>query len=73
MTGTFGGAMRKVYDRMQGTGAKFVGAFNLDGYGVDSSAADLDGRPVGLLVDEVNHPDLTDARIAAWAKCLADA
>ena len=44
--------------------------FNAEGYDFKGSAADIDGRIVGLMLDEVNRPDLTDTRIAEWVKSL---
>ncbi len=68
MTDTFCGALRVLYDRLKGTGARFVGFFNADGYDFNHSPAIVDGKTVGLVLDEVNHADLTDARIAAWTE-----
>ena len=67
---SFCGALGKIYRRLQSTGAKFEGSFNADGYDYSGSDAEIDGHMVGLVLDEVNHPDLTDARIAAWLKTL---
>ena len=71
MSDSFCGAVGEIYNRMKGTGATMKGAFNADGYTFDSSAAQSpDGQMVGLVLDEVNHPELTDARITAWLKTL---
>lgn len=67
---SFCGAVGKIYRRMQPTGAKFVGEFNADGYDYTGSDAKIDGSFVGLVLDEVNRPELTDSRIAAWVKTL---
>ncbi|MDE5688530.1 MAG: flavodoxin [Paramuribaculum sp.] len=66
MTDTFCNAVGIIYDRLQETGAKFIGDFNADGYSYDASKADVGGRIVGLIIDETNHPELTDKRIADW-------
>ena len=42
-----------------------------DGYSFDSSEADKDGYAVGLLIDNVNHPDLTQGRIEDWCRMVA--
>jgi flavodoxin I len=45
---------------------KFVGAVSTDGYTYDDSEAVVDGKFVGLALDEVNEDDKTDERIDAW-------
>ena len=66
MSETFCDAVGEIYDAMKETGAEMIGAFNGDGYDYTSSKAERDGRFVGLVLDEVNHPDMTDGRIKAW-------
>lgn len=70
MADTFCSAVGEIYRRMQGTEATFVGQFNTDGYDFKSSDAIIDGVCVGLVLDEINHPDLTDKRIAEWVKTI---
>ncbi|MDO4320182.1 MAG: flavodoxin [Bacteroidales bacterium] len=72
MSGTFCSAVGELYDRMVKTGAKFVGSFTAAPYDYNSSDAvrGNDNIAVGLLLDEVNHPELTDARIAEWVKTI---
>lgn len=72
MTDTFCNAVGELYDRLAGTGARFIGAFNTTPYSFEHSESvkSNDGMAVGLLIDEVNHPELTDARIAEWVKTL---
>lgn len=65
---TFCQAVGEIYRRMQGTEATFIAPFNADGYDFSQCGAIVDGVCVGLVLDEVNHPDLTDARIAQWVK-----
>jgi flavodoxin I len=43
-----------------------VGAVSTDGYTFDGSEAVVDGKFVGLPLDDVNEDDKTDARIDAW-------
>lgn len=66
MSDTFCSAVGKLYDRLQDTKATFVGEFNVDGYEFEHSDAVRDGKAIGLLLDETNHPDLTDARLKEW-------
>lgn len=68
MADTFCNAIGIIYDRLQKTGAEFIGAFNTDGYEYSETEAKVDGTIVGLLIDEVNHSDLTDGRVKAWCE-----
>ncbi|MDE6097290.1 MAG: flavodoxin [Muribaculaceae bacterium] len=70
MSDSFNSAIGDIYKKLRDTGAVFVGEFNADGYDFDDSAAEINGHIVGLMLDEVNHADLTDSRIAAWVKTL---
>lgn len=70
MSDTFCGALGVLYDRLKGTGATFIGAFNADGYDFAHSPAEVEGKMVGLVLDDVNHADLTDGRIEEWAAQL---
>lgn len=68
MSDTFCSAVGKLYEELQPTGAEFIGAFPDDVYHFDHTDADVDGVVVGLLLDETNHPDLTDGRIEKWTE-----
>lgn len=71
MSSTFCDAVGTLHDRLKDTGAEFVGAFPDGVYTFDSSTADHDGGvAVGLLLDETNHPELTDGRLAEWASLI---
>lgn len=70
MTDTFCSAIGTLYNRLKGTGAQFIGAFDADGFHFDHSDAMIDGKIVGLMLDDVNHADLTDSRIARWTEQL---
>ena len=70
MSDTFCDAVGELYDAMQDTGAEFIGRFNADGYEFTSSRAVRDGSTVGLVLDCVNHPELSDSRIKAWTDLL---
>ena len=43
-----------------------MGAVPTDGYTYIDSASVVDGKFVGLALDEDNESDKTDGRIAAW-------
>ena len=70
MSDTFCGALGEIYKRLQPTGAKFIGAFNADGYEFDSTEAFQDGVYVGLMLDNVNKEELTADRIKSWTEQL---
>lgn len=71
MSDTFCNAVAKIYDGLQDTGADFIGVFNTDGYHFERSEAARGGEALGLLLDETNHPELTDGRIAEWAEQIS--
>lgn len=68
MSDTFCSAVGKLYKDLQSTGGEFIGSFPNDVYDFEHTEADVDGVVVGLLLDETNHPDLTDGRLADWAE-----
>lgn len=70
MTDTFCNAVGEMYDRLQGTGAIFVGSFPASCYEFDHSDAMRGDQAVGLLLDDQNHPQLTDERISQWAELI---
>lgn len=63
---TFCAAMKDLYDAAAEAGATLVGEVSTDGYTFDDSAAVVDGKFVGLALDDVNEEDKTDERIDAW-------
>lgn len=72
MSDTFCGALGVIYHRLKPTGAEFIGEFDAAGYDfTDSEARRPDGLMVGLVLDQVNHPDLTDDRLRRWTASLA--
>ena len=70
MTDTFCNAVGIIYHKMKGTGAEMRGHFPAEGYTFEASEARLDGSMAGLVLDEVNHPELTDRRLREWASSL---
>ncbi len=70
---TFCDAIGLLYQEIQKKGCTLVGnGISTDGYlHTDSAALDADGNFLGLALDEVNQPELTDSRIAAWAEQIA--
>ena len=68
---TFVGGIGELYNGIKDRGATFIGAVSTDGYTFDDSEAVVDGKFVGLPLDEVNEDDKTDARIDAWIELIS--
>ena len=66
---TFCNAIGKIYVAVKDK-ATVVGSVSTEGYGFDDSEAVVDGRFVGLALDEDNESDLTESRIEAWTTQL---
>lgn len=67
---TFVGGMAELYNAAKAAGANVIGAVATDGYTFDESEAVVDGKFVGLPLDEVNEDDKTDERIDAWVAAI---
>ena len=67
---TFCGAMKELYDAAKEAGANVIGEVSTDGYTFDDSDAIVDGKFVGLALDDINEDDKTDERIDAWLEQL---
>ena len=65
---TFVGGMAELYNAAKNAGANIIGAVSTDGYTFDESEAVVDGKFVGLALDEVKEDDKTDERINAWVE-----
>lgn len=68
-TYNFVSAMKTLYDKVKERGADIIACdISPEGYDFSHSEAVVDGNFVGLPIDEVNEPELTQARIRAWAE-----
>jgi flavodoxin, long chain len=67
---SFCSGMKELYDAAQAAGATLVGEVSTEGYTYDDSEAVVDGKFVGLALDEENEGDKTEARIDAWLPTL---
>jgi flavodoxin I len=67
---SFCGAMRKIYDAIKDKGCKIVGSVSTDGYETDDTDAVIDGKFVGLAIDNDNEEDKTPERIDSWVKLI---
>ena len=63
--------MAGLYDAVKDSGAKIVGAVSTDGYTFDDSESVVNGKFVGLALDEENESDKTDERIDNWVKAIS--
>lgn len=63
---SFCDAIGTIYSELYNSGCRFCGAVPTDGYTFDDSVAVIDGKFVGLPLDEVNEDDETDNRIDNW-------
>ena len=68
---TFVGGIGELFNALKTSGATFVGAVDVDGYTFGDSEAVVDGKFVGLPLDDVNEDDKTDARIEAWIAAIS--
>ena len=66
MAQTFCNSVGEIYHRLHDAHPIFIAPFNNKGYDYSHSESDVKGMIVGLCIDEVNHPEATDARIKAW-------
>lgn len=67
---TFVGGMGALYNELKDTGAHFIGSVSTEGYTFDDSEAVIDGKFVGLALDDINEDDKTDERIDAWIETI---
>lgn len=66
-------AMGILYDAFSDCGASFVGFTSTEGYDYQRSKAVIDDQFVGLVLDEDNQKDLSEARLGDWLKEIATA
>lgn len=71
MAETFCNGVGEMYRMLKNTGVEMIGGdFDTDGYKYDHTDADVNGRIVGLLIDNMNHPDLTAGKVDDWCDSL---
>lgn len=66
MSDTFCNAVGEMYKDLVPTGATPIGVYNTFGFTYSHTDADVDGRIVGLLIDNTNHEDLTSTKVKEW-------
>jgi flavodoxin I len=68
---SFCSALGTIYQAVKDK-ATVVGFTETEGYSFDDSEAVVEGRWVGLVLDEDNESDLTESRIASWIRRLKE-
>ncbi len=65
----FVNALGTLYEKVKERGATIVdGSVDSDGYDFDDSTALIDGKFIGLVIDEDNQSELTKERVKEWVK-----
>lgn len=64
---TFVNSIGTIYNALESSGCKFTGSTSTEGYEYDESAAEIDGKFVGLPLDD-SQDDLHDERIEKWVE-----
>lgn len=67
---TFCGGMKELYDAAVVAGGNVLPGVSTEGYTFDESEAVVDGKFVGLVLDEINEDDKTEERINAWIESI---
>ncbi|MFV0344767.1 MAG: flavodoxin [Bacteroidales bacterium] len=62
-----------IYKAVKDKGCKVVGSVATDDYEYDESTAEVDGKFMGLPLDEDNESDKTEARVDAWLESIKSA
>ena len=63
---TFVDGMGTIYETIKNKGCRLIGQVSPEGYDFDDSTALVDGKFVGLPLDEDNESNLTDSRVKKW-------
>ena len=67
---TFCGGMAEIYNAAKAQGANIIGSVDATSYSYDDSEAVVDGKFVGLALDNDNEESKTAARIDAWIESI---
>ena len=72
MSDTFCSGVGELYERLKPTGIQFIAPYDTIGYTFSESKAKPEGslEAYGLLLDEVNHPELTETRLRGWLELV---
>ena len=64
----FSSSLMALYQIFQDYGAEMIGDWSAEGYTFQHSAAVVDGRFVGLVIDQRTQGMFTEARLAQWTE-----
>ncbi|MDE5421158.1 flavodoxin [Ancylomarina sp. DW003] len=67
---SFVDAIAEIYKNLKEKGCDLVGSTTTQGYEYDETQAEIDGRLVGLALDEENQSSLSETRIKNWVNEL---
>ncbi|PID88621.1 MAG: flavodoxin, partial [Bacteroidia bacterium] len=67
---TFTDAMSVIAEELKATNCKILDGVSTDGYDFDESQSVVDGKFIGLAIDEDNQSELTEERIDAWLEMI---
>ena len=68
---TFCGGMAEIYNAAKDAGAHIIGEVDASEYSYDDSEAVIDGKFVGLALDNDNEESKTAGRIDAWVAAIS--
>jgi flavodoxin I len=66
----FADSLFYLYEAVKKQGATIIGSWSTEGYRYEFSRAEVDGRFVGLVIDNNNQGMLTEQRIDDWLKLI---
>jgi flavodoxin I len=69
----FADGLYQLYSRLRQYGATIVGDWSTEGYQFEHSQAVIDGKFVGLVLDQSNQRLLTEERVDAWLELIVPA
>ncbi|NVJ53237.1 MAG: flavodoxin [Campylobacteraceae bacterium] len=65
-------ALGIMYETLAEKNVQIIGETSTDGYEYEYSKAEVNGKFVGLVIDEDNQDDLTDERVENWCEKIKD-
>ncbi|MEC9490282.1 MAG: flavodoxin [Halanaerobiales bacterium] len=67
---SFVDAIGIIYEAVKNSGAEFVGQYPVESYDFSESRAVVDGKLIGLAIDNTNQAELTAERLSEWCTDL---
>ncbi len=66
----FASSLRLLHDAILARGAEIVGQWSTEGYVFEHSASVVEGRFLGLIIDQRTQSQLTDIRLDEWLEAV---